>query len=67
MFRIPLVAFAALSLATPAPASKKPCRDAQGRVVACPDPRKPPSPRCKDQRGRFVKCGTPGARPAPER
>lgn len=63
MSRILIVAFTALALAAPAPASKKPCRDAEGKIVACPEPKKSASPRCKDERGRFVKCGTPGARP----
>ncbi|PAX08077.1 hypothetical protein [Sphingomonas lenta] len=64
MIRILLATTAAALAASPAPASKKPCRDAQGRVVECPKPKASPSSRCKDERGRFVKCGTPGARPA---
>jgi hypothetical protein len=63
MIRIFIAAVAVLSLAAPAPGSKKPCRDAQGRVVACPEPKRPAPPRCKDERGRFVKCGTPDAKP----
>lgn len=51
-------------LASPAPASKKPCRDARGRIVECPKPRAAATPRCKDAKGRFMKCGTPGAKPA---
>lgn len=48
---------AIVSLATPSqlPASEKPCRDKDGRVVPCPKVRKP-SPRCKDAQGRFVAC-----------
>lgn len=64
MTRILLAAASAAFVATPAPASKKPCRDAQGRVVDCPKPRAAPAPRCKDAQGRFVKCGAPGAKPA---
>lgn len=45
----------ALFAAPPAPASQKPCRDAQGKIVKCPKPRAT-SPRCKDANGRFVKC-----------
>lgn len=39
----------------PAPASQKPCRDAQGKVIKCPKPRAA-SPRCKDAAGKFVAC-----------
>lgn len=50
----------ALLAADSAPASPKPCRDKDGKVVACPKTRKP-SPRCKDAQGRFVACLTDGA------
>lgn len=62
MTRVPaLIAAAFLITSTPAPASKKPCRDPQGRIVPCPKPSPGPAQRCKDAKGRFVKCGTPGA------
>lgn len=51
-------------LAGPASASPKPCRDAQGRIVKCPQPKKPAAARCKDEKGRFVSCDKPAARPA---
>lgn len=56
MIRILFAGAAAALVAAPAPASKKPCRDAQGRVIECPKPKSPPTPRCKDEKGRFVKC-----------
>ena len=59
-----LLAASVLLTPAPAPASKKPCRDAQGRIVPCPKPSPSPAQRCKDAKGRFVKCGTPGATPA---
>ena len=37
------------------PASSKPCRDKDGRVITCTKMRKA-SPRCKDAQGRFVPC-----------
>lgn len=64
MTRILLAAALAAVTASPAPASQKPCRDAQGRVVPCPKPRVTPAPRCKDAQGRFVKCDAPGAKSA---
>ena len=53
---------AGMSLITtgPAPASTKPCRDKDGKVIQCAKSRKV-SPRCKDDKGRFTAC------PAPER
>lgn len=45
----------ALFVVSPSPASQKPCRDAQGKVIKCPKPRAA-SPRCKDAGGRFVPC-----------
>lgn len=58
-----LPALAALLLAAPAPASPKPCRDAEGRIIKCPQPKKAAAARCKDDKGRFVPCDKPGARP----
>jgi hypothetical protein len=52
-----LAAVAAL-LATTAPASVKPCRDASGKIIRCADP-KPAPKRCKDASGRFVRCPAP--------
>ena len=51
---------AGLSLMTigPAPASTKPCRGKDGRIIECPKARQP-SPRCKDARGRFSACPAP--------
>ena len=46
----------ALLAAPPAPASQKPCRDAQGKVIKCPKPPRTASPRCKDASGKFVAC-----------
>lgn len=45
-------------LAAPAGASTKPCRDAQGRIMACPKPKPAPmvAHRCKNAAGQFVKC-----------
>lgn len=53
--------------AGPSPASTKPCRDKDGKVVPCPKPpRKPSPPRCKDDKGRFVACPAEGkAAPGP--
>ncbi len=64
MTRISSVLAATVFLAGPAPASPKPCRDAQGRVIQCPQPKKASAARCKDDKGRFVACDKPGARPA---
>ena len=60
MIRRAIPSFAALLLLAPAaaPASQKPCRDASGRVVACPKPEKPAPARCKDEKGRFITCKT---------
>ncbi|WP_375427388.1 hypothetical protein [uncultured Sphingomonas sp.] len=61
-----LSALAATGLiASAAPASPKPCRDAQGRVVPCTQPKKTAA-RCKDDKGRFVACDKPGARSIPK-
>ena len=53
---------AVMSLMTtgPAPASTKPCRSKDGRIIECPKARKP-SPRCKDANGRFAACPTPSS------
>ena len=52
-----MVTMVIASLLTPSqlPASSKPCRDKDGRIIACPKVRKA-SPRCKDAQGRFVSC-----------
>lgn len=63
MIRLTPVFVAVALLAGPAPASPKPCRDAQGRIVQCPQPKKAAAARCKDSKGRFVSCDKPGARP----
>ena len=39
-----------------APASTKPCRGKDGKVVECPKPARKVSPRCKDEKGRFAAC-----------
>ena len=39
----------------PAPASTKPCRGKDGKVIECVKERKPVA-RCKDEKGRFVAC-----------
>ena len=49
-----------LMMVGPAPASVKPCRGKDGRIIECPKERKS-SPRCKDERGRFVACPTPAS------
>ena len=56
MTRILFALAATALLAGPAPASPKPCRDAQGRVIKCPQPKKAVASRCKDDKGRFVAC-----------
>ena len=60
--RVTLSIAAVMSLMTtgPAPASTKPCRSKDGRIVECPKARKP-SPRCKDAKGRFAACLTPSS------
>lgn len=63
MIRLTSVFAAVALLAGPASASPKPCRDAQGRIVKCPQPKKTVATRCKDDKGRFVSCDKPGARP----
>ena len=58
--RTALAIAAGMSLITtgPAPASTKPCRSKDGRIIECPKTRKL-SPRCKDAQGRFTACSTP--------
>lgn len=52
-----LIVMASLAaLTTPAGASRKPCRDAAGKIIACPKPSSPPQQRCKDAQGRFIPC-----------
>ena len=67
MFRAVRAPFALMLLwvAAPALASPKPCRDASGRVVACPKTAKAAPERCKDAAGRFVRCGTAAVKPVP--
>lgn len=60
---------ASLVVSAPLPASVKPCRDKDGKVIRCSQPRQA-SPRCKDASGRFVACpgpdaGTSGTRSGP--
>jgi hypothetical protein len=64
--RILFALVATCLMAGPVPASPKPCRDAQGRIIKCPPPAKAAQARCKDDKGRFVACDKPGARPAPK-
>ena len=49
----------AILFTAPLPASQKPCRDANGKVVKCPKPRAA-SARCKDATGKFVPCPNKG-------
>lgn len=52
-----LIAMASLAaLTAQAEASRKPCRDATGKIIACPKPSSPPQQRCKDAQGRFIPC-----------
>lgn len=60
MSRPAVAALIAMLLAHPAAASRKPCRDAAGRIIECKTPRKPMT-RCKDAAGRFIPC--PASRP----
>lgn len=62
MLKMPLFAFAAISMVA-APVAAAPCKDPKtGKFVKCPTaPEK--SVRCKDAKGKFVKCGTNGAKP----
>jgi hypothetical protein len=53
-----LAAGLSIACTAPAPASVKPCRDANGRVIPCPKVRKA-APRCKDAKGQFTACTTP--------
>ena len=57
---------AALACTTAAPASPKPCRGRDGKIIACPKPQPKPAPnRCKDNKGRFAcKAPAPGTAPA---
>lgn len=50
-------------LASAAPSSAAPCRDAKGKFVKCPDKAPVKATRCKAANGKFAKCGTPGAKP----
>jgi hypothetical protein len=55
-----LVGLVALSCGTAAPASQKPCRDQDGKIIVCvkAPPKEAPA-RCKDEKGRFVACKKP--------
>ncbi|MDO7841826.1 hypothetical protein [Sphingomonas immobilis] len=64
LIRIALLAVASLALsATPALAAK-PCKDAKGKFVKCPEPAKATSTgiskgkdgKCRNAKGRFAKC-----------
>lgn len=56
---LPLIGGAALLCTTAAPASQKPCRDRDGKIILCAKPRPKAAPvRCKDDKGRFVACKT---------
>lgn len=58
-FALPLFSCAALLCTTAAPASQKPCRDQDGKIIVCPQPKPKAAPvRCKDEKGRFVACKT---------
>lgn len=60
--RIIALALAAVAmLATPTFAASTRCRDAKGKFIKCPTPKK--VVRCKAANGKFAKCGTPGAKP----
>ena len=59
-----LLGCAAMLFATEAPASQKPCRDRDGKIIVCAKPKPKAAPRrCKDDKGRFVACKSP---PAPD-
>ena len=55
MFLNSLFGCAVFMIATAAPASQKPCRGSDGKIVACPKPapKTTPPPR-KDEKGRFA-------------
>lgn len=55
----PILCGVALMSAVPCPASQKPCRDQEGKVVTCKAVKKDAAPRCKDEKGRFAACTTP--------
>lgn len=59
------IALAGVSFGTTATASQKPCRSADGKVIATPKQAKTASPRCKDEKGRFV-ASKPKPAPAPK-
>ena len=55
MFPISLLGCVAILVATAAPASQKPCRGSDGKIVACPKPAPKTTPRpSKDEKGRFT-------------
>ena len=54
-----LLGCAALIFATEAPASQKPCRDPNGKIITCPKAAlKAAPPRQKDEKGRFAGAKT---------
>ena len=55
-----LLGCAALMCTTAAPASPRPCRGPDGKIIACAKPQPKPAPaRCKDEKGRFTGCKPP--------
>lgn len=61
MRTIALALAAVAMLSTPAFAAGTRCRDAKGKFIKCPTPKK--TVHCKLANGKFAKCGTPGAKP----
>ena len=58
-FSLSLLSCIALVSATAAPASQKPCRDTNGKIITCPKPAlKATHPRYKDKKGRFAGAKT---------
>jgi hypothetical protein len=57
--RLSLIVAVLAVVSVPAQASKKPCRDASGKIIPCPKPSPQAQHRCKDAAGRFVKCERP--------
>jgi hypothetical protein len=61
MYRFALALAAMAMLAAPVTAAGTRCRDAHGKFIKCPTPKK--TVRCKSANGKFAKCGTAGAKP----
>ena len=58
-FWLSLLSCAALVFATAAPASQKPCRDPNGKIITCSKSAiKAPPTRHKDEKGRFIGAKT---------